>query len=86
MEILESKYYMTRSDGVRIFVVDPQNGHKIQKVGTEEVYTPPTYDVEDSGNQYVTTDIPIETEPETDIKLSDALGYLKELGVDVDDQ
>ena len=61
MEILESKYYKTRSDGVRIFVVDPENGCQIRNVDTGQLYSPPTYDVEGSGNRYVATDIPIET-------------------------
>ena len=58
------EFYITRSDGVNLYRSCSDKGVQIRKVGTDEIYDE-AVDVENSGFEYVETDIPIETEQET---------------------
>lgn len=62
--MIAKEFYRTREDGVDLFRTYSDKGLQIQKVGTDEIYDE-AVDVENSGFEYVETDIPIETEQET---------------------
>lgn len=62
--MVAKEFYRTREDGVDLFRTYSDKGLQIQKVGTDEIYDE-AVDVENSGFEYVETDIPIETEQET---------------------
>ena len=62
--MIVKEFYITRQDGVNLYRTYSDKGLKIQKVGTDEIYDE-AVDVENSGFEYVETDIPIETEQET---------------------
>jgi hypothetical protein len=55
------EYYNKRNDGVSLYRTYSDQGLKIQKVGTNEVYDE-AIDVEGATFTYVETDIPIEKE------------------------
>lgn len=57
--MLRYEYDTTRSDGKKLYRAYSDQGMKIRKDGTEEVYNE-AVDVEDSGFTYTETDIPIE--------------------------
>ena len=59
-----TEYYKIRADGVNLYRTYSDKGVQIRKVGTDEIYDE-AVDVENSGFEYVETDIPIETEQET---------------------
>lgn len=91
-------YYMTRSDGVKLFrfaVPNTKTGDewnspkfKIRQGQTGTLYDE-AIDVENAPYTYTETDIPaesdIEPQPETDLTVADTLEMLKELGVNTDD-
>ena len=91
-------YYMTRSDGVKLFrfaVPNTKTGDewdspqfKIRQDQTGILYDE-AIDVENKGYTYTETDIPaesdIEPQPETDLTVTDTLKMLNELGVDTGD-
>ena len=62
--MIVKEFYRTREDSVDLFRTYSDKGLQIQKVGTDEIYDE-AVDVENSGFEYVETDIPIETEQET---------------------
>lgn len=56
------EYFETREDGVDLYRTYSDEGLKIQKVGTDEIYDE-AIDIDGAPYTYVETDIPIE-EPE----------------------
>lgn len=76
------EYYMTRNDGVKIFLSYSDKDVYIRKEGTD-LTDVEMYDVEDAHFVYVETDTPIETEAE--LTVADALAMLGEMGVNTDD-
>lgn len=62
--MIVKEFYITRQDGVNLYRTYSDKGVQIRKVGTDEIYDE-AVDVENSGFEYVETDIPIETEQET---------------------
>ena len=93
------KFYMTRSDGVKLFrfaVPNAKTGDewdspkfKIRQDQTGILYDE-AIDVENAPYTYTETDIPaesdIEPQPETDLTVDDTLEMLNDLGVDTNDQ
>ena len=96
-------YYTTRSDGVNLYRFAVPNTKHINDKG-EEVWDKPQFkvrqdqtgepydeaiDVENAPYTYTETDIPtesdVETQPETDLTLDDTLKALSEMGVDTND-
>ena len=55
------EFYGTRFDGVDLYRTYSDEGLKIQKVGTDEIYDE-AIDIENAPYTYEETDIPIETE------------------------
>ena len=53
------EYYATREDGVNLFRTYSDEGFKIRKVGTDEIYDE-AIDVEGAPFTYEETDIPVE--------------------------
>ena len=53
------EFYKTRKDGVNLYKTYSDQELKIQKVGTDEIYSS-AIDVECAPFEYVETDIPIE--------------------------
>lgn len=80
--MIKTEFYMMRSDGVNLYRTYSDNSMMIQKEGTDDVYDE-AIDVENSGNTYTETDIPIEDD--TDLTVEDTLRMLGELGVDIND-
>ena len=91
-------YYTTRSDSVKLFrfaVPNTKTGDewdkpqfKIRQDQTGALYDE-AIDVENAPYTYTETDIPtesdVETQPETDLTLNDTLNALNEMGVNTDD-
>ena len=61
MNMIQTEFFMTRSDGVNLYRTYSDAERLIQKDGTDELYTE-AIDVENSGYTYSETDIPIEGE------------------------
>ena len=61
MNMIQTEFFMTRSDGVNLYRTYSDAERLIQKDGTDELYTE-AIDVENSGFTYTETDIPIEGE------------------------
>ena len=80
--MIKTEFYMMRPDGVNLYRTYSDNSMMIQKEGTDDVYDE-AIDVENSGNTYTETDIPIEDD--TDLTVEDTLRMLGELGVDIND-
>ena len=59
--MIQTEFFMTRSDGVNLYRTHSDAERLIQKDGTDELYTE-AIDVENSGFTYAETDIPIEGE------------------------
>ena len=55
------EFYRTRKDGVDLYRTYSDEGLKIQKVGTDEIYDE-AIDIDGAPYTYVETDIPIEQE------------------------
>lgn len=53
------EFYKTRNDGVNLYKTYSDKELKIQKVGTDEIYSS-AIDVETAPFEYVETDLPIE--------------------------
>ena len=53
------EFYKTRKDGVNLYKTHSDQELKIQKVGTDEIYSS-AIDVEGAPFEYVETDLPIE--------------------------
>lgn len=81
--MIQTEFYMTRSDGVDLYRTYSDQNMMIQKDGTEEIYSE-AIDVENSGFTYTETDIRIEGET-GDLTVTDTLEMLNELGVDTND-
>lgn len=96
-------FYATRSDGVKLFRFAVPNTKHINDKG-EEVWDSPQFkirqdqtgipydeaiDVENAPYTYTETDIPaesdVDSQPETDLTLNDTLQALNDMGVDTDD-
>ena len=58
--MIKTEYYMTRADGVELNRTYSDNGLKIRKAGTDEVYDE-AVDVKGAGYQYEETDTPVDT-------------------------
>ena len=56
--MIVKEFYRTREDGVNLYKTCSDQNVKIQKVGTDEVYTA-AIDVEGADFQYIETDIVI---------------------------
>lgn len=80
--MLKREFYRSREDGVKLFRTYSDKNMKIQKDGTEELYSE-AIDVENSEFSYTETEIPIPADEE--ITVADAIAMLGELGVDTDD-
>lgn len=61
VNMIVKEFYRTRKDGVNLYRTHSDANVMIQKVGTDEVYSE-AIDVENSGFEYVETDMPIEDE------------------------
>lgn len=57
--MIVKEFYKTRKDGVNLYKTHSDQELKIQKVGTDEIYSS-AIDVEDAPFEYVETDLPIE--------------------------
>lgn len=55
------EFYRTRKDGVDLYRTYSNEGLKIQKVGTDEIYDE-AIDIDGAPYTYVETDIPIEVD------------------------
>lgn len=53
------EHYRTREDGVELYLTKSDQGFKIRKVGTDEIYDE-AIDVDGAPYTYEETDIPIE--------------------------
>ena len=80
--MIQTKFYMERKDGVKLYRTYSDRNMMIQKDGTDEVYSE-AIDVENRGFTYTETDIPIEVDT-GDLTVDDTLEMLNELGVDTD--
>ena len=81
--MINTDFYRTREDGIKLYRTYSDDGMMIQKDGTDELYSE-AIDIESSGYTYTETDIPIDTEPD-ELTVEDTLSMLGELGVDTDD-
>ena len=63
--MIVKEFYKTRKDGVNLYKTYSDKELKIQKVGTDEIYSS-AIDVEDALFEYVETDLPIEKREEVD--------------------
>lgn len=61
--MIQTKFYMKRKDGVKLYRTYSDRNMMIQKNGTDEIYSE-AIDVENSGFAYIETDIPINDEQE----------------------
>lgn len=59
--MIAREFYRTRKDGVNLYKTYSDEGFKIQKLGTDEIYTE-AIDVENAPYVYVETNEKIETE------------------------
>lgn len=59
--MIKIEFYETREDGVNLYRTYSDGNYKIQKTGTDEIYTE-AIDIENSGYEYIETDEKIETE------------------------
>ena len=57
--MIVKEFYKTRTDGINLYKTYSDQELKIQKVGTDEIYSS-AIDVEDASFEYVETDLPIE--------------------------
>lgn len=72
--MITTELYEIRSDGVKLYRTYSDAGFCI-KQNTGAVYAE-AIDVENSGNTYTETDIPIPAEPVTTEQMAEALGIL----------
>ena len=63
------EFYETRFDGVDLYRTYSDEGLKIQKVGTDEIYDE-AIDIDGAPYTYEETDMPIETEGEDEVDAS----------------
>ena len=82
--MIKQEYYKEREDGVKLYRAYSDRSMKIQQDGSGEIYDE-AIDVENSGNAYTETDVPIEDQ-QPELTVEDTLTLLGELGVDTDDQ
>ena len=82
--MIKTIYVETRADGVKLYRSYSDNDMMLRKDGTDQLYSE-AIDVENSGNTYTETAIPIEVETD-ELTVEDTLAMLSELGVDIDDQ
>ena len=59
--MIKKEFYRTRTDGVNLYRTYSDQGMKIHKIGTEEIYDE-AIDVETAGFEYEETETPIEEE------------------------
>lgn len=64
------EFYRTRKDGVDLYRTYSDEGLKIQKVGTDEIYDE-AIDIDGAPYTYEETDIPIETEGMNEVDAHD---------------
>ena len=77
--MIVKEFYKTRTDGVSLYRTYSDNGLKILKVDTDEVYDE-AIDVKNSSWTYIETDVPVETD-EDEITEEDYQAALREMGV-----
>ncbi|WP_407384979.1 hypothetical protein [Ruminococcus sp.] len=82
--MIKKDFYQEREDGVKLYRAYSDRSMKIQQDGSGEIYDE-AIDVENSGNAYTETDVPIEDQ-QPGLTVEDTLTLLGELGVDTDDQ
>lgn len=63
--MIQTKFYETRFDGVKLYRTYSDRNMMIQKDGTDELYDE-AIDVENSGFTYTETDIPIDGDKDTE--------------------
>lgn len=63
--MIVKEFYKTRADGINLYKTYSDQKLKIQKVGTDEIYSS-AIDVEDAPFEYVETDLPIEKRDKLD--------------------
>lgn len=63
--MIVKEFYKTRTDGINLYKTYSDQELKIQKVGTDEIYSS-AIDVEGAPFEYVETDLPIEKREEVD--------------------
>ena len=63
--MIVKEFYKTRADGINLYKTYSDQKLKIQKVGTDEIYSS-AIDVEGAPFEYVETDLPIEKLEEVD--------------------
>jgi len=74
--MIQTEFYIERTDGVKLFRTYSDRNMMIQKDGTDETYSE-AIDVENSGFTYTETDIPIEGETDTETaQKAEAYDYL----------
>lgn len=76
--MLKREFYETRNDGVNLYKSYSDEGYKIQKAGTDEIYDE-AIDVENSNYEYVEIDEKIEKIE--DATTEDYLAALNRFGV-----
>lgn len=57
--MIEKIFYITRNDGINLFLTRSTEGLKIRKAGTDEIYDE-AIDIESAHYTYEETDIPVE--------------------------
>ena len=80
-----TEFYSTRKDGVNLYRTCSDANLMIQKVGTDEVYAE-AIDIENSGFEYIETDIPTDAEATDEATEEDYINALAELGVTDDEE
>lgn len=74
--MIQTAFYMERTDGVKLYRTYSDRNMMIQKDGTDETYSE-AIDVENGGFTYTETDIPIEGEADTETaQKAEAYDYL----------
>ena len=63
--MIQTKFFKTREDGVKLYRTYSDKDMMIQKDGTDEIYSE-AIDVENSGFTYAETDIPIDGDKDTE--------------------
>lgn len=83
--MIQTDFYMERTDGVKLYRTYSDRNMMIQKNGTEELYGE-AIDVENSGFTYTETDIPIEGDTDTEqAQKAEAFDYLTGRSEDTDE-
>lgn len=83
--MIVTEFYMEREDGMKLYRTYSDKNMKIQKDGTDEIYSE-AIDVENRGFTYTETDIPIEEDTDTEqAQKAEAFDYLTGRSGDTDE-